>query len=576
VDETSLASAKQVNELLTRLAPDDRLVLIGDVRQHESVDAGRAFAQLHDHGIRTARLDEIVRQKDQSLRQAVEHLAAGRVPEAVTLLKDQGRVTEISDERDRFRAISTEYLQNPKGTLIVAPDNRSRASINGILHEELKRTGVVQGQDYSMPVLVPRQEFTGADRKWAKSYEQGCVLRYNHASENFKEGDRATVIEVDTSKNLVTVQKTDGKSVTYDLSRCHGASLYRQETRQLAVGDRIQFTAPYKQRKVANRELATVKEIKGKELTVALDSDKTIKFDVTQHPHIDHGYAVTSHSSQGLTTDKVLVNIDTDRTNPQLINERLAYVAVSRARHDARIYTNDATRLGQALSRDVSKSSAITVERTQPNHQGQQQGTRPTIPTKSQSQQQGVRPGTPAQSQTQQQGTRPATPSNHQSQQQGVRPTTPAKSQTQHQGTRPATPANHQGARPTTPAKSQTHQHQSTRPATPANHQGQQQGARPTTSAQSQTHQQTARPTSLSHGQTQPNLTVTTVHPTTPSKGFAPAGAGPSAMPPSHDPTNPTQMPAAPGQGHGQGLGIEQSKAKAQQIEYSEEEGFGF
>jgi hypothetical protein len=47
-------------------------------------------------------------------------------------------------------------------------------------------------------------------------------------------------------------------------------------------------------------------------------------------------------------------------------------------------------------------------------------------------------------------------------------------------------------------------------------------------------------------------------------------------MPPSHDPTNPTKMPAAPRQGQGQGLGIEQSKAKAQQIEYAEEEGFGF
>jgi conjugative relaxase-like TrwC/TraI family protein len=541
VDETSLASAKQVNELLSRLSAQDRLVLIGDVRQHESVDAGRAFAQLQEHGIRTARLDEIVRQKDQSLLQAVEHLAAGRVPEAVTLLNDQGRVKEISDEGDRFRAISREYLQNPKGTLIVSPDNRSRASINGILHEELKRTGAVQDQDHSVPVLVPRQEFTGADRKWAKSYEQGGILRFNHSSGNFKEGDRATVIEVDTSKNLVTVQKTDGKTVTYDPSRCHGASLYRQETRQLAVGDRIQFTAPYKERKVANRELATVKEIKGKEFTVALDSGKTLKFDVTQHPHIDHGYAVTSHSSQGLTTDKVLINIDTDRTNPQLINNRLAYVAVSRARHDARIYTNDATGLGQALSSDVSKSSAITLQRSPATTNVQQQGTRPSPPAKNQSQQQGLRPNSPAQSHTQQQ----AAP-----------PSAPAKSQTQHQNT-PPEHAQQQGGR-LSPANGQTQQIQ-------------QNSAQPT-----HDQQQTVRPAAPSHRQASPNHTTTIVHSDTPSKGLAPAVTTPSALPAIHDPTNPTQIPAARGQAQGQGLGIEQSKAKAQQLEYAEEEGFGF
>jgi hypothetical protein len=78
----------------------------------------------------------------------------------------------------------------------------------------------------------------------------------------------------------------------------------------------------------------------------------------------DHGYAVTSHSSQGLTSERVLVNMDTE-VHPELIGSRFAYVSVSRASHDAQIYTNDATTLAESLSRDVSKASAIDFTKGQ-------------------------------------------------------------------------------------------------------------------------------------------------------------------------------------------------------------------
>jgi len=74
--------------------------------------------------------------------------------------------------------------------------------------------------------------------------------------------------------------------------------------------------------------------------------------------HFDHGYAVTSHSSQGLTSERVLVSMDTN-VHPELINNRFAYVSVSRASHDAQIFTNDAARLVENLNRDMSKTSAI-------------------------------------------------------------------------------------------------------------------------------------------------------------------------------------------------------------------------
>lgn len=51
--------------------------------------------------------------------------------------------------------------------------------------------------------------------------------------------------------------------------------------------------------------------------------------------------------------------------HPELINSRFAYVSVSRASHDAQIYTNDAGFLAASLSQDVNKSSAIDFANVQ-------------------------------------------------------------------------------------------------------------------------------------------------------------------------------------------------------------------
>ena len=82
----------------------------------------------------------------------------------------------------------------------------------------------------------------------------------------------------------------------------------------------------------------------------------------------DCAYAVTSHSSQGATADRVLVHVDTEQAHDQLINSRLAYVSVSRGRYDAQIYTNDAEKLGEELSRDVSEQSALETEHEMGRH----------------------------------------------------------------------------------------------------------------------------------------------------------------------------------------------------------------
>jgi ATP-dependent exoDNAse (exonuclease V) alpha subunit len=97
-------------------------------------------------------------------------------------------------------------------------------------------------------------------------------------------------------------------------------------------------------------------------MTVRMDGgkDRTVTFNADEMRHFDHGYAVTSHSSQGLTSERVLVNMDTN-THPDLINDRFAYVSVSRASQDAQIFTNDAAQLTASLSHAVTKTSALEI-----------------------------------------------------------------------------------------------------------------------------------------------------------------------------------------------------------------------
>jgi ATP-dependent exoDNAse (exonuclease V) alpha subunit len=103
LDESSLASTRQLHEFIERLRPNDRVLLVGDRRQHEAVEAGRPFAQLQDAGMKTVKLEEIVRQTDPELKEVVQQLARGNVWEAINNLDQQGRVHEIPDMTSVFR-----------------------------------------------------------------------------------------------------------------------------------------------------------------------------------------------------------------------------------------------------------------------------------------------------------------------------------------------------------------------------------------------------------------------------------------------------------------------------------------
>ena len=104
-------------------------------------------------------------------------------------------------------------------------------------------------------------------------------------------------------------------------------------------------------------------------IAARLDDNRQIEFKATEHRHFDHGYAVTSHSAQGLTSERVLIHADTN-VHPDLLNSRFGYVSVSRASHEVTVFTNNADKLGQHLGAETSKTSALEISQSIPTSPG--------------------------------------------------------------------------------------------------------------------------------------------------------------------------------------------------------------
>jgi conjugative relaxase-like TrwC/TraI family protein len=359
VDESSLASTKMIHDFTSHLKPTDRVLFVGDTKQHESIEAGRIYAQLREAGMAGTSLREIMRQQDPKLKEVVEDLSRGHVQNALRKLSEQGRIQEQPNKLLRYEAIADAYVKSEGRTLIVSPDNASRKALNLQVREKLD----LSGPSFRQEILVARQDLTKEQRKVAASYRVEDVVKFTRESKKLgiPKGELATVLAVNSRDNTLTVQV--GKQVkTYSPQQASGVQVYERQTREFAQGERIQLTAPWKEKGLANRQTGTIRQLDSKgNVEVRMDAgNRKVRFNLWQMKHLDYGYAVTSFSSQGSTADQVLVNIDTgDSRLARLLNQRFAYVAISRAKHDAQVFTDNAKGLAESMGRKQDKEQAM-------------------------------------------------------------------------------------------------------------------------------------------------------------------------------------------------------------------------
>jgi len=364
VDESSLLATRQVNRLLhlAREVGVERIVFVGDERQHHAIEAGRPLFQMRQAGMTTASLTVIRRQRDPELKRAVELAAAGKLAETIAALSDQRRIAQIAAPADRYRAIAEDYLRSHQAgqtTLVVSPAIEERAELNRVIRTLLVERGQVAREGVELLTLI-NLDLTRAQRAHARHYAAGDVIRFRRASAKLgiAAGGYATVEASDARRNLLRIRTASGTLAEYQPGRFRGVEVFRAEHRTLAAGDRIQFRAPDRLLGVANGEFATVVAIDGSQTRLRTDKGREIAVANARLRHIDYGYASTSHASQGATVDRVIVNVDAERS-VRLVNRRQFYVSLSRARHDAKIYTDNAEALARAVAREQLKPTAL-------------------------------------------------------------------------------------------------------------------------------------------------------------------------------------------------------------------------
>ena len=372
VDEASLLSARDVANLFASAeAANARVVLVGDVKQLGSVEAGAAFAQLQKAGMETARLAEIVRQSNPLTKEAVEASIEGDARKALAALdRGGGRIIEGGDRDSRFAAMAKAYAAldgaTRDRTLVIEPSRKGRDALTAEIRAALDKAGALTGPVVEVRSLVPKS-LTRAEARDPSSYERGDVVRFtrDYADKGVSRGIAYQVASVDVAKAGISLRGQNGETIDWRL-RQWGAGkseAFEAQSLELKTGDRIQFTRNDREAKRINGLRGTVTGTNAlkRTATVSLANgrEQTLSLDTQRDQHIRHAYVETAYAAQGRTAEHVLIHADSKATN--LVDQRTLYVAVSRARSSAAIFTDDRAKLVSGIGERLGERQAATA-----------------------------------------------------------------------------------------------------------------------------------------------------------------------------------------------------------------------
>lgn len=355
IDEAGVMPARQMDQIL-KLAEKAgaRVVLMGDTAQTKAIEAGRPFDQLQVAGMATARMDEIQRQKDPQLKQAVELAAQGKAAQSLGKIST---IVEIGNDQERRLAVAKDYMalmpSERDKTIIVSGTNEARREINAAVREGLG----TKGRGIEFDTLI-RRDTTQAERRFSKYYQVGDVIQpeKDYPKTGLKRGELYRIEDTGPGNRLVLTSEA-GDRLAINPMQHSKLSVYQPERAELSPGDKVRITRNDAALDLANGDRFTVERVTPGMVTLRSEH-RSVQLPTDKPLHVDHAYATTVHSSQGLTANRVLIDAQTKSLTTA---KDVYYVAISRARHEARIYTNDTQELPKAISRENVKHAALDL-----------------------------------------------------------------------------------------------------------------------------------------------------------------------------------------------------------------------
>lgn len=357
VDEAGLISVRQMRDLCRIAAAQDcRLLLVGDSKQHSSVEAGDALRCLQAYGrVSAVRLTQIRRQKDPAYREAVSLLARGDAFGAFNRFMKLGAVQEIKNPQALFCAAADDYIRTiaaGKTCLAISPVWSEIHAFTAEVRAKLKTAGVIRGDDRRMSVVHSLQ-WTREQMRRADHYQAGDVLTFHRSAASFSKNEQAVVVKRD--EKLLVVRSANGKERTLEPRRFGGFDVGLGKELPVAIGDRLLIRANCKVEKLKNGDLVAVSGFAADGGLVLADGRRV----PANFRQFSHGYATTSHSSQGKTVARGLLLLAD--AGLRAANLKQAYVSNSRFQESQTIYTTDKRAARAAIQRPADRKLASEV-----------------------------------------------------------------------------------------------------------------------------------------------------------------------------------------------------------------------
>jgi conjugative relaxase-like TrwC/TraI family protein len=357
VDEAGLISTKQMRDLC-RIARENnnRLILTGDIGQHNSVQAGDALRALQTYGnVVTTRLVKIRRQRDPAFRQAVSLLADKKAYRAFEEFYRLGAVKEISDEKALMQTAVDDYVKTigqKKSCLVISPVWSDIHRFTGQVRPRLKAAGVLAENDRAVSTYHSYQ-WTEASRQDARKFKVGDVLAFHKVSASFAKGEYVAFEERRGEK--IVVRDEQGRRFAFLPSEVEGFDVGLSRSLPVAIGEKLLIRANQKEHKLFNGNIVEVAAIQ-EDGTLVLTDKRTIPPAFRQ---FSHGYATTSHASQGKTVERGIVLMAGEGI--QAANLKQAYVSHSRFEESHATYTTDRRAAMNAMATPADRALATEV-----------------------------------------------------------------------------------------------------------------------------------------------------------------------------------------------------------------------
>ena len=359
VDEAGLAANRHLASALKRAETHGaRVVLVGDHKQYASVEAGRAFSQLKAAGMETVTMTEMRRQRTPKLALAAR-LSVDRPAAAL----EHVEVREIADPDARYAAIAKDFVglsaAERAQTLVLTGTNEAKRALNAAIRAELKGRQAL-GADAGEMQTFQRRDLTQAEQKELGRYGIGDAIRFERAYRTLSVA-RGDVLLVNALGNdHLVLSDASGRTVKFRPTHASGLgfTVGEVESRSLATGERLRLTGTDRGQGYRNGERGAVEHMDDHVVLLRLDDGRAVTLSRNSVQPVEYAYAVTGHSAQGLGSERVLLDKD---TRSRTTDHRSFYTDLTRAKSEARVYTNDRTALPGAIGRQSQKSAALEV-----------------------------------------------------------------------------------------------------------------------------------------------------------------------------------------------------------------------